>query len=66
MIAKVLVNRGEIAIRAFRTTYEFGIATVAVYAYEDGNSPHRVADDLERFSARFGAGATTALGRQED
>ncbi len=45
-IAKVLVaNRGEIAIRAFRAAYELGIATVAVYAHEDRNSPHRLKAD---------------------
>ncbi len=42
MITKLLVaNRGEIAIRAFRAAYELGIATAAVYAYEDRNSLHR-------------------------
>ena len=46
MIAKLLVaNRGEIAIRAFRAAYELGIATVAVYAHEDRNSPHRLKAD---------------------
>ena len=46
MISKLLVaNRGEIAIRAFRAAYELGIATVAVYAYEDRNSPHRLKAD---------------------
>ena len=46
MISKVLVaNRGEIAIRAFRAAYEMGIATVAVYPYEDRNSPHRLKAD---------------------
>ncbi|HEV7579154.1 MAG TPA: pyruvate carboxylase [Mycobacterium sp.] len=46
MIAKVLVaNRGEIAIRAFRAAYELGVATVAVYAYEDRNSQHRLKAD---------------------
>jgi pyruvate carboxylase len=46
VISKVLVaNRGEIAIRAFRAAYELGIATVAVYPYEDRNSPHRLADE---------------------
>ncbi|WP_155904381.1 pyruvate carboxylase [Mycolicibacterium sp. CBMA 226] len=45
-IRKVLVaNRGEIAIRAFRAAYEMGIATVAVYAYEDRNSLHRLKAD---------------------
>src|SRR5712672_728663 len=46
MIAKVLVaNRGENAIRAFRAAYEMGIATVAVYPYEDRNSLHRLKAD---------------------
>ncbi|MDT7762117.1 MAG: pyruvate carboxylase, partial [Mycobacterium sp.] len=46
MISKVLVaNRGEIAIRAFRAAYELGIATVAVYPYEDRNSLHRLKAD---------------------
>ncbi len=46
MISKVLVaNRGEIAIRAFRAAYELGVATVAVYAYEDHNSQHRLKAD---------------------
>jgi len=45
-ITKVLVaNRGEIAIRAFRAAYEMGIATVAVYPYEDRNSLHRLKAD---------------------
>jgi pyruvate carboxylase len=41
----LVANRGEIAIRAFRAAYELGIATVAVYAYEDRNSPHRLKAD---------------------
>ncbi|ODR10423.1 pyruvate carboxylase [Mycobacterium sherrisii] len=46
MISKVLVaNRGEIAIRAFRAAYELGVGTVAVYAYEDRNSQHRLKAD---------------------
>jgi pyruvate carboxylase len=46
MISKVLVaNCGEIAVRAFRAAYELGIASVAVYPYEDRNSPHRLADE---------------------
>src|ERR1700739_2489621 len=46
VISKVLVaNRGEIAIRAFRAAYELGIGTVAVYAYEDRNSQHRLKAD---------------------
>jgi pyruvate carboxylase len=43
MFRKVLVaNRGEIAIRAFRAAYELGCQTVAVFAYEDRNSEHRL------------------------
>ncbi len=46
MISKLLVaNRGEIAIRAFRAAYEMNVATVAVYSYEDRNSPHRMKAD---------------------
>ncbi|MCZ8382256.1 pyruvate carboxylase [Mycobacterium sp. CPCC 205372] len=46
MLSKVLVaNRGEIAIRAFRAAYEYGIDTVAVYAFEDRNSLHRLKAD---------------------
>jgi pyruvate carboxylase len=42
MFKKVLVaNRGEIAIRGFRAAVESGARTVAVYPYEDRNSPHR-------------------------
>ena len=45
-MSKLLVaNRGEIAIRAFRAAYEMGIATVAVYPYEDRNSLHRLKAD---------------------
>ncbi len=39
---KILVaNRGEIAIRAFRATNELGLASVAVFPYEDRHSLHR-------------------------
>ncbi|QNK80454.1 pyruvate carboxylase [Nakamurella sp. PAMC28650] len=42
MFSKILVaNRGEIAIRAFRAAYELGVASVAVFPYEDRNSLHR-------------------------
>ncbi|AYG04739.1 pyruvate carboxylase [Gryllotalpicola protaetiae] len=46
MFRKILVaNRGEIAIRAFRAAYELGARTVAVFAYEDRNSLHRMKAD---------------------
>jgi pyruvate carboxylase len=46
VISKLLVaNRGEIAIRAFRAANELGIATVAVYPFEDRNSLHRLKAD---------------------
>ncbi|MDQ6753894.1 MAG: pyruvate carboxylase [Actinomycetota bacterium] len=42
MFSKILVaNRGEIAIRAFRASYELGAKTVAVFPHEDRNSIHR-------------------------
>jgi pyruvate carboxylase len=42
VIEKLLVvNRGEIAIRAFRAANELGITSVAVFAFEDRYSLHR-------------------------
>src|SRR4051794_11591751 len=41
-IRKLLVaNRGEIAIRVFRTSHELDIRTVAIFSYEDRYALHR-------------------------
>src|SRR5690348_2641996 len=43
---KLLVaNRGEIAIRVFRTAHELGIRTVAIYSHEDRFALHRFKAD---------------------
>jgi len=45
-IKKVLVaNRGEIAIRVFRSCVEIGLKTVAIYTFEDRYSQHRYKAD---------------------
>ncbi|KAG8904341.1 pyruvate carboxylase [Tulasnella sp. 403] len=41
-LTKILVaNRGEIAIRVFRTAHELAMHTVAIYSFEDRLSAHR-------------------------
>ena len=45
-IEKLLVaNRGEIAIRVFRTAHELGIRTVAIFSHEDRYALHRFKAD---------------------
>lgn len=41
----LVANRGEIAIRVFRTAHELGLRTTAVYAYEDRLGIHRYKAD---------------------
>lgn len=44
--SKILVaNRGEIAIRVFRTAHELSMVTVGIYAHEDILSMHRLKAD---------------------
>ncbi|TFY72302.1 hypothetical protein EVG20_g701 [Dentipellis fragilis] len=55
-LTKILVaNRGEIAIRVFRTAHELAMHTVAIYSYEDRMSAHRQKADE---AYRVGTGLT--------
>jgi len=55
-LKKLLVaNRGEIAIRVFRTAHELAMKTVAIYSHEDRLSAHRYKADE---SYQVGAGMT--------
>ncbi|KAK0523714.1 pyruvate carboxylase [Tilletia horrida] len=45
-LKKLLVaNRGEIAIRVFRTAHELAMSTVAIYSFEDRMTAHRYKAD---------------------
>ncbi|KAI0296007.1 pyruvate carboxylase [Russula brevipes] len=55
-LTKILVaNRGEIAVRVFRTAHELAMHTVAIYSHEDRMSAHRQKADE---AYRVGAGLT--------
>jgi len=52
---KLLVaNRGEIAIRVFRTSHELGIRTVAMYSHEDRYALHRFKADEAYLTGKAG------------
>ncbi len=54
-IQKLLVaNRGEIAIRVFRTAHELGIRTVAIYSHEDRFALHRFKADEAYLTGKVG------------
>src|SRR5438876_9484655 len=46
LVRRILVaNRGEIAIRVFRSSHELGLRTVAIYSHEDRFALHRFKAD---------------------
>ena len=62
MIESVLVaNRGEIALRVFRTCRDLGIRTIAVFTDLDAHAPHvRAADDAIRVGSYLDVDAVVA------
>ncbi|KAF9490180.1 pyruvate carboxylase [Pleurotus eryngii] len=65
-LTKILVaNRGEIAIRVFRTAHELAMHTVAIYSFEDRLSAHRQKSD-EAYQVGKGMTPVGAYLAQED
>ncbi|OAX41381.1 pyruvate carboxylase [Rhizopogon vinicolor AM-OR11-026] len=65
-LTKILVaNRGEIAIRVFRTAHELAMHTVAIYSFEDRLSAHRQKAD-EAYQVGKGLTPVGAYLAQED
>src|SRR5580765_2259866 len=66
MFETVLVaNRGEIALRVFRTCRELGIRTAAVYTDADADAMHRHAADVAvRVDSYLDADAVLAAARE--
>ncbi|KAG8964545.1 pyruvate carboxylase [Tulasnella sp. 419] len=65
-LTKILVaNRGEIAIRVFRTAHELAMHTVAIYSYEDRLSAHRQKAD-EAYQVGKGLTPVAAYLAQDD
>ncbi|CAH7686900.1 pyruvate carboxylase [Phakopsora pachyrhizi] len=65
-LQKILVaNRGEIAIRVFRTAHELAMHTVAIYSHEDRMSAHRHKAD-EAYMVGKGCTPVAAYLSQDD
>ncbi|GMK55876.1 hypothetical protein CspeluHIS016_0209320 [Cutaneotrichosporon spelunceum] len=65
-LKKVLVaNRGEIAIRVFRTAHELAMSTVAIYSFEDRMNAHRYKSD-ESYLVGKGKAPVAAYLDQDD
>ncbi|GAA5994110.1 hypothetical protein JCM5350_008098 [Sporobolomyces pararoseus] len=65
-LKKILVaNRGEIAIRVFRTAHELGMTSVAIYSHEDRFSAHRNKAD-EAYQVGKGLTPVAAYLAQDD
>jgi len=64
-IHKLLVaNRGEIALRVFRTASRMGVATVAIHTDLDADAPHvRAADESVRVDSYLDIDAVVAAAR---